>query len=297
MHSQAIISALGASVSGRGDQVLVLANGLGTSQQAWRDVAAAFEGCCRVVRFDYVGTPGTGEQAARPQRYDTLHGHVDDVISLLDTLGLSDVTWVGHSVSGIIGLLAAAAAPSLIGRAVLVAASPRYIDDAGYVGGFSGADIDGLLAAVASDYHAWVGGFSPLVVGRTDFPAVVEEFAGRLRGMRPDVAIQTLRSIFLSDHRRVLPQLDLPVMVLQPEADAAVPPEVGRYLASSLPRAELRQLRARGHLPHLTARDEFIAVLRQVLSDWGVAAGDDLTGGGALTDDGHGASGHGASAA
>lgn len=268
---------------------MVLANGLGTSQHAWRDVAAAFEGCCRVVRFDYVGTPGTGEQAARPERYDTLHGHVDDVISLLDTLGLSDVTWVGHSVSGIIGLLAAAAAPALIGRAVLVAASPRYLDDTGYVGGFSEADIDGLLAAAASDYHAWVGGFSPLVVGRTDCPAVVEEFADGLRAMRPDVAMQTLRSIFLSDHRRVLPQLRLPVAVLQPEADVAVPPEVGRFLASSLPHAELRELRARGHLPHLTACDEFVAVLRQVMRDWGVAVDDDVTGGGALTG-GHGAS-------
>lgn len=263
---------------------MVLANGLGTSQHAWRDVAAAFEGCCRVVRFDYVGTPGAGDPAARPERYDTLHGHVDDVISLLDTLGVSDVIWVGHSVSGIIGLLAAAAAPALIGRAVLVAASPRYLDDAdGYVGGFSRADIDGLLAAAASDYHAWVGGFSPLVVGRTDCPAVVEEFAACLRAMRPDVAIQTLRSIFLSDHRRVLPQLDLPVVVLQPEADVAVPPEVGRYLAASLPHAELRELRARGHLPHVTACGEFVAVLRQVLRDWSVATDtdDDVRGTGA----------------
>jgi signal transduction histidine kinase len=45
-----------------------------------------------------------------------------------------------------VGVLAAAAEPERFARLVLVGPSPRYIDDAGYTGGFSREDVEGLLA-------------------------------------------------------------------------------------------------------------------------------------------------------
>ncbi len=256
-------------MTGTGDAVLVLANGVGTHQHTWRHIVAALEHECRLVRFDYVGTPDADLAEYRPERYDTLDGHVDDVVALLDDLDAADVIWVGHSVSGMIGLLAAAAAPERIGRLVTVSASPRYLDDepAGYVGGFTPEALDDVFAATTADYHAWAGGFGPLAVGRANAPDAGEEFAAYLRRMRPDIARQTLRAVFTSDFRAVLPHIAQPVTVVQPSADVAVPTAVGRYLAATLPSATYYELRAEGHLPHLTAPAEIIPVLRGVLAD------------------------------
>lgn len=264
-----LTSPLRATVTGTGDSVLVLGNGFGTHQQTWRHVVAALADECRLVRFDYVGTPDADLAHYQPERYDTLHGHVDDVVALLDDLDVRNATWVGHSVSGMIGLLAAAAAPERIARLVTVAASPRYLDDAtsGYVGGFSPDAVQALLDGATADYHAWAGGFSPVVVGRAGAPEAVEEFASYVRRMRPDIAQQTLRAVFTGDYRAVLPHVLQPVTVVQPRADAAVPAGVGRYLAATLPSASYHELEAEGHVPHLTAPAELITVLQGVLSD------------------------------
>lgn len=258
---------LNATLHGSDGRIVVLANGLGTNQHTWRHVIRALSRHVRVVTFDYVGSPDGDLARYHAERYASLHGFVDDAVELLDALELEDVTWVGHSVSGMIGLLAAVAAPDRIGRLVTIAASPRYLDDpaTGYAGGYDAATIDGLLAAVSADYHAWVGGFSPVVVGRADCPDSVEEFASYLRRMRPDVAQRMLTTIFTGDYRSVLPRVTQPVCVIQTTADAAVPMAVGRYLAGHLPRGTYRELRAAGHVPQLTAPDELCALLREVL--------------------------------
>ena len=58
-----------------------------------------------------------------------------------DELELRDVVFVGHSVSSMIGALAAIAEPERFAKLVMVGPSPRYIDDGGYRGGFSAEDI------------------------------------------------------------------------------------------------------------------------------------------------------------
>ena len=67
---------------------------------------------------------------------------------MVRALDLHDVIFVGHSVSAMIGVLAAAREPDRFGTLVLVAPSPRYIDDDAYVGGFSEQDIEGLLVSL-----------------------------------------------------------------------------------------------------------------------------------------------------
>ena len=63
-------------------------------------------------------------------------------------LDLRDVVFVGHSVSAMIGILAAGAEPDRFGTLVLIGPSPRYVDDGDYHGGFSEADIADLLDAM-----------------------------------------------------------------------------------------------------------------------------------------------------
>jgi sigma-B regulation protein RsbQ len=262
----AIAARFNVSVVGDGPVTLVLGNGLGTQQATWRHVVRALQGEARIIRFDYQGTPVTDVASYRFDAYHTLHGHADDLVALLGALDVRDTVFVGHSVSAMLGVLAAAAVPERIGRLVLLAGSPRYVNAEGYVGGFTREAVDGVLAAAEDDFEAWVAGFAPAVLGAEGTAEGIEEFAAYLRQMRPDIALQTLRAIFLSDVRHLLGATRQPAHVLQPRDDMAVPEVVGRYLAAHLPQATLTTLRAPGHLPHLTAPEVVIPEIRRALA-------------------------------
>jgi sigma-B regulation protein RsbQ len=249
-----IASSLNVTIIGDGPRTIVFGNGLGTNQRTWRHQVDALRNDAKLVLFDYVGTPDSDLSAYRSERYDTIYGHADDVIAMFDELELEDVTFVGHSVGG-------------MSRLVTVAASPRYIDDRDYVGGVSREMVDSVLANATADYHAWVSGFSPLVIGEEhdNTSNFVDEFSASLRRMRPDITNQTLKAIFLSDFRSILPRVKQPVAVIQPRADFVVPIVVGEYLASHFPSATLYLLSTVGHLPHLTSPDKVTNVLREVI--------------------------------
>src|SRR4051812_36423023 len=141
------------SVTGRADgQAMVFAHGFGCDQNMWRFVAPAFEDEFRVILFDYVGAGGSDLSAYDPDRYGSLEGYAADVVEICEALALEDAIFVGHSVSSMIGVLAAAHAPEAIGRLVLVGPSARYIDDEGYVGGFGPEDIEELLDSMNSNF-------------------------------------------------------------------------------------------------------------------------------------------------
>jgi sigma-B regulation protein RsbQ len=92
-----------------------------------------------------VGAGNSDLDAFSPQKYSSLQGYADDVLDICRALELRGVIFVGHSVSAMIGVLASARAPELFEQLVLVGPSPRYIDDADYVGGFSASQIEELL--------------------------------------------------------------------------------------------------------------------------------------------------------
>src|ERR1700733_7483344 len=132
-------------VRGAGDRAMVFAHGFGCDQNMWRFVAPEFEKDHTTVVFNHVGAGGSDLKAYDKSKYSTLSGYADDVVEIGRELGLKDAVFVGHSVSSMIGVLAAAKAPSMFGKLVLVGPSARYIDDDGYSGGFSARQIEELL--------------------------------------------------------------------------------------------------------------------------------------------------------
>ncbi|MDI3282430.1 alpha/beta hydrolase [Polyangium sp. 15x6] len=252
-----------ARVLGAGETTIVLAHGFGTDQTAWRHQAPTLAERHRVLLFDHMGAGRSDLSAYSPRRYQSLRSYAIDLLLLLEELALEDVVYVGHSMSGMIGLLAAVEEPSRFRKLVLLGASPRYLDDVGYEGGFKRADLDGLYRAMQTNFHAWASGFAPIVTGNPDRPDLARDFAASLGALRPDIALTVARVIFESDHRGDLPKLAHPTLVLQSQADVAVPISVGTYLASHIPRAELQVLDATGHMPHWSAPEQ---VTRAILS-------------------------------
>src|ERR1700730_7573065 len=111
-------------VSGRGTQPMLFAHGFGCDQNMWRFVAPAFEDDYRVVLFDYVGSGRSDLGAYDARRYASLEGYAQDVLDVCHALDLQDVVFVGHSVSGMIGVLAANRERERFARLVVVGRPP-----------------------------------------------------------------------------------------------------------------------------------------------------------------------------
>ena len=252
--------------AGRPDGPVVLfAHGFGCDQNMWRYVVPHFTDSYRVVTFDHVGAGGSDPAAYDPERYSSLDGYADDVVRLCRELDLTDVVFVGHSVSSMIGVLAAATEPERFRALVLVGPSPRYVNDGDYFGGFEAADIDGLLESLASNYLGWSAAMAPVIMGRPDRPELGAELTESFCRTDPRIAQQFARVTFLSDNRADLGRVDRPTLVLQCSNDAIAPLAVGRYVHEHVPDAEFVLLEATGHCPNLSAPDETAAAIKRFL--------------------------------
>jgi sigma-B regulation protein RsbQ len=244
---------------------MVFAHGFGCDQNMWRFVAPAFEDRYRVVLFDHVGAGGSDLSAYDEVRYASLQGYADDVLELCEELDLEDVVFVGHSVSGMIGVLAAKSQPARFAKLVLVSPSPRYLDDEGYVGGFRPADIDELLESLDSNYLGWSSAMAPVIMGNPDRPELGAELTESFCRTDPDIARRFARVTFLSDNRVDLTDVPVPALVLQCSSDAIAPVAVGEYVHRALPESSLVVLRATGHCPNLSAPEETVAAMEAFL--------------------------------
>lgn len=236
-----------------GGRPVVLAHGFGCDQNMWRFTVPALARDHRVVLFDYVGAGRSDLSAFSEARYSSLSGYAQDVVEVCEALDLRDAVFVGHSVSAMVGVLAAAAAPERIGALVMVAPSPRYIDDDDYRGGFTAEDIDELLVSLESNYLGWSAAMAPVIMGNGERPELGEELKNSFCATDPDMARVFARTTFLSDSRADLKGVQVPVLVLDCTQDAIAPREVGAFVHQAIPGSTLVTLDATGHCPHMSA--------------------------------------------
>lgn len=187
-------------------------------------------------------------------RYSSLEAYSEDLICLLDEFRIQGCVFVGHSVSGMIGLCASTKRPDLFDKVIMLASSPRYINDASthYVGGFEDEQIRELLNNVENNYEDWVSGFAPLAIEEPNDDAI-RQFTSGLLDVRPDIALATCKTIFLMDLRKMLPKVTVSCVILQSKSDIAVPLSVGNYLANTVKGSSIDVLPTAGHLPHLSS--------------------------------------------
>jgi sigma-B regulation protein RsbQ len=250
-----------------GGPPMMFAHGFGCDQGMWRFVWPAFAGEHRIVLFDHVGSGGSDWSAYDRERYSTLDGYAADVLEICEALDLTDVIFVGHSVSAMIGALAAAERPDRFASLVLVGPSPRYLDDDGYVGGFSREDVEGLLESLDSNYLGWSSAMAPVIMGNPDRPELGRELTNSFCRADPEIAAHFARTTFLADNRADLERVRTPALVLQCSEDAIAPRSVGEYVHARLPDSRLVFLAATGHCPNLSAPEETVAAIRAFLAE------------------------------
>src|SRR4051794_37510096 len=200
---------------GQGRQPMLFAHGFGCDQNMWRFVAPAFADDYRIVLFDYVGSGKSDLAAYDAKRYSTLDGYARDVLDVCHALELDDVIFVGHSVSSMIGVLAAIREPSVFSKLILVGPSPRYINDSPYVGGFERKDIEALLDTMDKNYIGWANYMAPAIMKNTDRPELSAELTDSFCSTDPVIARRFAEATFLADNRSDLAKVDIPALVLQ----------------------------------------------------------------------------------
>lgn len=260
-----IIKRYNVRVIGEAGPPLLLAHGFGCDQTMWRYVVPAFKDNHRIVLFDYVGHGGADAAGFDPKRYARLDGYVQDVLDICHALDLSDVQFVGHSVSAMVGVLAAIREPDLFDRLVLIGPSPCYIDEGDYMGGFSRAQLEELIGFLDENPLGWSQAMAPAIMGHPDRPELSGELAASFCRTDPQVAKSFARVTFLSDNREDLPRLQTPALILQCSQDVIAPNSVGEYMHRHMPSSRLTILEATGHCPHLSSPDETIGAMKSFL--------------------------------
>ena len=246
---------------------MMFAHGFGCDQNMWRFVAPSFENDYKIVLFDYVGAGKSDLSAYDGRRYGSLEGYAQDVLDVCEALDLHDVIFVGHSVSGMIGALAALRQPERFDKLIMVGPSPRYINDPpDYVGGFNREDIEGLLEMMDKNFLGWANYLAPAIMKNPDHPEFSRELEESFCSTDPRIARQFAEVTFFSDNRSDLPRLRVPALIMQCSEDIIAPLEVGHYMRDALPGSTLRVMRATGHCPHVSHPDETIEVIKEYLA-------------------------------
>jgi sigma-B regulation protein RsbQ len=264
--SEQILRRNNVRVLGNGTQPMLFAHGFGCDQNMWRLVTPAFEDDYRIVLFDYVGSGRSDLEAYDPKRYSKLEGYAQDILDVCHALDLEDVILVGHSVSGMIGVLAANRDPERFAHLVLIGPSPRYVNDGDYVGGFERADIDGLFDMMDRNFIGWANFLAPAIMKNPDRPELGEELASSFCSTDPVIARRFAEATFLADNREDLARVSVPSLILQCSDDMIASDQVGAYVHSHMPASVLHRLAATGHCPHMSHPEETIAAMRAYLT-------------------------------
>jgi sigma-B regulation protein RsbQ len=244
---------------------MLLAHGFGCDQNMWRLLTPAFEDDYHVIVFDYVGAGESDLSAYDPERYSSLDAYAADVLEICRELELREVIFVGHSVSAMIGALAAIEEPDRFAKLVMLGPSPRYINDEGYLGGFSSEDIGEMLDSLDSNYLGWSSAMAPMIMGNPDRPELGAELTASFCRTDPAIARQFAQVTFLSDNRADLARIKTPTLVLQCDDDVIAPIAVGEFVRAAIPNSTLVMLKATGHCPHLSAPDQTIHAISDFL--------------------------------
>ena len=263
--SQDVLKRNNVKVFGNGTQPMLFAHGFGCDQNMWRFITKDFEDDYRIVLFDYVGSGKSDLAAYNPSRYSTLAGYSQDLLDVVHALDLRDIIYVGHSVSSMIGVLAANEEPDRFEQLILIGPSPRYINDGAYVGGFERKDIEGLFEMMDRNFIGWANFLAPAIMKNADRPELGEELTASFCSTDPEMARRFAQATFLADNRADLPGVTVPSLILQCSDDMVAPEAVGEYLRGQLANSTLKVMKATGHCPHMSHPEETVALIKEYL--------------------------------
>jgi sigma-B regulation protein RsbQ len=262
---ESIIKRNNVQIIGKGHQAILFAHGFGCDQQSWKYIVDSFTDDYQVVLFDYVGSGKSDLNQYDSVKYSSLDGYAQDILDICEALQLKDIIFVGHSVSSMIGLLAAIKQPAYFQKLVFIGPSPRYLNDVDYKGGFEQADLESLFEFMDSNYLGWSSALAPTIMGNPDRPELGEFLTDSFCSNDPAIAQEFARVTFFSDNRADLHKLRVKSLTLQCSEDIIAPIQVGNYVKEHIPGNSIIIMRATGHCPHISEPEETISAIKSFI--------------------------------
>ncbi|MBY6136820.1 alpha/beta hydrolase [Nocardioides marinus] len=246
---------------------LVFIHGFGCDQSMWRQVVPSLADDFRIVTYDLTGMGQSDLSAYDPERYADLQAHAQDLLDIIDELGLVQPVVVGHSIGATIALLAANQEPQKLSRLVLVSPTPCFLnDDAhGYHGGFSQEDLEELISFLDENHLGWSAQMAPMIAGQPAGAPAADELTKGFCRTDPAIAQHFGRVTFFADERSAFEKAACPSLILHCDDDALVPMQVAEWMRDRTPGATLKVLKATGHCPHMTVSSDVVAAIRDYL--------------------------------
>ena len=232
-------------VAGGDGPAVMLLHELGGSTETWTDLRPSLMSAgFRAVALDLPGA-GRSEVPATPYSLADL---ADDVLGLMDVLGLSQAFLVGLAVGGLLALQMAVTSRSRVLGLVLLDATLAIPEgNKAYARHRAETALrDGMAAEVDQSISR---SFPPPVAAVC--PEAMSAYRIRFLRNSPQGYAFASMAALEADFRRVAPGIDFPALVLVGEHDLLFPPELAQILAETLPQSTYHVIPGAGHFPPL----------------------------------------------
>jgi 3-oxoadipate enol-lactonase len=234
---------------------LIFVHGVGSTGAIWEDQMREFSGERRCFAIELRGN------GAHPDPVDvatiTREGFTDDVLACADDEGLDCFAIVGCSLGGVVAFELWRRARKRVAAMVLADSFAKYPDGQLYA--------DGVKAAVleAGDMRA----FAHARAAKLGLPphrlkVTVEQMACK----SVEAYLASTQATWTGDYRRLLPTIDVPVLVCCGERDMVTPLALSEEIAAAIPGAQLHVIPDAGHVSNADNPAGFNAMLREFVA-------------------------------
>jgi len=220
---------------------VVLSNSLGATRAMWDPQVPALAERFRVISYD---TRGHGESPA-PQGPYSIDDLTDDVVSLLDRLGVQQAHVVGLSLGGMTGMRLAAREPGRVQSLAVLCSSAK-------------PDPQGFLDRAVAVRSGGTAPLAPTIASRwltpgyaEEHPDLVARLEAMIAGADDEGYASCCEAVGRLDLREDLARITAPTLVVSAAEDPALPPEHQQVIADGIPGAELLTLSPAAHLANL----------------------------------------------
>ena len=229
-----------ALVSGRGDApAVVLSNSLGSTHRMWDAQLDALEGRFKVVRYD---TRGHGDSPVPDGPY-TIDDLADDVVALLDRLGIERAHVVGLSLGGMTAMRLAARNPDRVDRIALLCTGAQLLPASAWSERAALVRAEGSAAVAVAVVERW---FTPGYLAA--HPDVRIELEHMVAATSAQGYAGCCDAIAEMDLREQLSSITAPTLAIAGADDPATPPVRLEEIAAGIPDSKLLVVQQAAHL-------------------------------------------------
>jgi 3-oxoadipate enol-lactonase len=250
---------LHATIDGPSDAPpLVLGPSLGTTTAMWEPQVEALSQHFRVIRYD---ARGHGASPVPPGPY-TIDDFADDLLKLLDRLGIESAHIGGISLGGMTAMAFAAAHPERVDRLVLACTSAHLAAPEAWADRAAKVRAGGTSAIADAVVARWV---TPTYAAA--HPDVIARLHQLLVDSPDDGYVASCGAIERMDVRERLPGIAAQTLVIAGAQDLAIPPVHAERIAAGIADARLAVLDPGAHLANIEQPEAFANLLIEHLQD------------------------------